>query len=164
MSDLITVSRSQIDAIQGALVLGVLGTKVLASLNTGSKTHFAVLIARDFTSLENGMGAAINGHATFRREVIQFLGAFFDENFNHLPQCGSMWEMVEHGSTTLFEHMITALNFWNMLMSACTVHMNSHCRFNGIHDWFEFPITFDVRDLETGIVAPATHLIHGLVV
>jgi len=118
-----------------------------------------VLEAPNLTSLEHSVGAAISGHASFGREVVEFLATFFGKNLSHKPRQGFMRKVVEHGSTTLLEHMIAALNFGNMLMRTHTVHMDLHCPFNGIHHRFEFQIAFDTSNLETGIIACATNLI-----
>ena len=51
MADLITVSRAQINTIQGALFLGILGIPILVSLDVLSKTQLTMLLVRNLTSL-----------------------------------------------------------------------------------------------------------------
>ena len=70
---------------------------------------------------------------------------------------------MEHGSATLFEHLNTMLNFWNMLLCACTVHCNTQSSLDWFHDWFKFVITLNSSDAKSCIIAPSKYLVHGSV-
>jgi len=120
MADLICASQVEANAIQGVQFLGIFRILILVSLHVSAKTHSTVLEVRNLASLEHSVGAATSRHASFRREVVEFLGTFFGKNLNHKPRQGFVQKVVEHGLTMLFEHMIAALNFWNMLMRART--------------------------------------------